>query len=60
MAAMTFAPGGVLAQETLPIDDSLFVFDWGGYELPEFYTSYVNKYGMTPEFALFGEEEEAL
>tara|TARA_Y100001934_G_scaffold283395_1_gene402792 strand:- start:7790 stop:8944 length:1155 start_codon:yes stop_codon:yes gene_type:complete len=60
MATMTFAPGGVLAQSEYPIDDSLNVFDWGGYELPEFYTSYVDKYNMAPAFTLFGEEEEAL
>ena len=60
MATMTFAPGGVLAQESLPIDDTLNVFDWGGYELPEFYVPYVEMYDATPAYTLFGEEEEAL
>ena len=37
LTTMTFGPGGVRAQESLPVDDSLQVFEWGGYELPEFY-----------------------
>jgi len=60
MASMTFSPSGALAQSEYPIDDDLFVFDWGGYELPEFHTSYIDKYQASPAFALFGEEEEAL
>ena len=59
MATMTFG-GGARAQSELPIDDTLNVFDWGGYELPEFYTTYVDKYQMQPVYTLFGEEEEAL
>ena len=60
MATMTFGPGGARAQDALPIDDSLHVFDWGGYELPEFYVPFVDKYDATPAYTLFGEEEEAL
>ena len=60
MATMTFGPGGLRAQETLPVDESLNVFDWGGYELPEFYVPYVEMYNAAPAFSLFGEEEEAL
>lgn len=60
LTTMTFGPGGARAQESLPVDDSLQVFDWGGYELPEFYVPYVEAYGATPAFALFAEEEEAL
>lgn len=59
LTTLTFGPGGVRAQESLPVDDSLQVFDWAGYELPEFYVPYVEKYGATPAFSLFGEEEEA-
>ena len=60
LATMTFGPGGVRAQDSLPVDNALQVFEWGGYELPEFYVPYVETYGATPAFALFGEEEEAL
>ena len=38
---------------------SLFVFEWAGYELPEFYPAYVEKHGTEPSFSVFGEEEEA-
>jgi spermidine/putrescine transport system substrate-binding protein len=37
----------------------LVVFDWAGYEDPEFFKSYVDKYGGPPTFAFFGDEEEA-
>jgi len=60
LTTMTFGPGGVRAQESLPVDDSLQVFEWAGYELPEFYVPYVEQHEATPAFALFGEEEEAL
>ena len=60
MATMMFGPGMARAQTELAIDHSLNVFEWGGYDLPEFYTSYVDKYQMQPAFVLFGEEEEAL
>jgi spermidine/putrescine-binding protein len=39
--------------------DDLVVFDWAGYEDPEFYTSYIDKHGGPPTFAFFGDEEEA-
>jgi spermidine/putrescine transport system substrate-binding protein len=40
-------------------DSELTVFDWAGYEDPEFYTAYTDKYGDAPTFAFFGDEEEA-
>jgi spermidine/putrescine transport system substrate-binding protein len=40
-------------------DAELTVFDWAGYEDPEFYTAYTDKYGDAPTFAYFGDEEEA-
>ena len=60
LATMTIGSGGVRAQDSLPVDDSLQVFEWGGYELPEFFVPYVETYEAMPAFALFGEEEEAL
>lgn len=40
-------------------DSELTVFDWAGYEDPEFYTTYTAKYGDGPTYAFFGDEEEA-
>jgi len=39
--------------------DTLTVFDWSGYEDPEFHPSYVEKHGNSPDFSFFGDEEEA-
>ena len=40
-------------------DPDLVVFDWAGYEDPEFYKGYTEKHGDAPTFAFFGDEEEA-
>jgi spermidine/putrescine transport system substrate-binding protein len=40
-------------------DPGLVVFDWAGYEDPEFYKAYMEKHGDAPTFAFFGDEEEA-
>ncbi|XDA99220.1 extracellular solute-binding protein [Sulfitobacter sp. LCG007] len=40
-------------------DPELTVFDWAGYEDPEFYTAYTEAHGQPPTFAFFGDEEEA-
>ena len=37
----------------------LTVFTWEGYNLPMFYEAYLAQHGADPEFAIFGEEEEA-
>jgi putative spermidine/putrescine transport system substrate-binding protein/spermidine/putrescine transport system substrate-binding protein len=41
-------------------DVNLRVFDWTGYEDPSLHPEFTAKYGAEPEFALFGDEEEAL
>lgn len=54
--------GAVLAGAAVPVasaDDSLTVFDWAGYEAPEFHPAYVEKYGDSPTFAFFADEDEA-
>jgi spermidine/putrescine-binding protein len=38
----------------------LTVFTWAEYDNPDFHQAFVEKYGGSPEFTLFGEEEEAL
>lgn len=40
-------------------DAGLTVFDWSGYEDPAFHPAYVTKYGSSPDFAFFADEDEA-
>jgi len=40
-------------------DKDLVIFDWSGYEAPEFHPQYVAKHGDEPTFTFFGDEEEA-
>lgn len=40
-------------------DPELVVFDWAGYEDPEFFKAYTAAHGEGPTFAFFGDEEEA-
>jgi spermidine/putrescine transport system substrate-binding protein len=40
--------------------ENVTFFTWPGYDVPELYPSYVEKYGGPPEFAIFGDEDEAL
>lgn len=51
-AGAALLAGAVQAQD-------LVVFDWAGYEDPEFYKTYTDKHGAPPTFAFFGDEEEA-
>lgn len=37
----------------------LVVFDWAGYELPEFHPKYTEKHSDAPTFTFFGDEDEA-
>jgi spermidine/putrescine transport system substrate-binding protein len=39
--------------------DGLTIFDWAGYEDPSFHPAYVDQHGGSPEFAFFGDEDEA-
>lgn len=52
--AIVFTAGAASAQ-----DEDLIVFDWSGYGDPEFHKPYTEKYGASPTFAYFGDEEEA-
>ncbi|MBX3583471.1 MAG: extracellular solute-binding protein [Rhizobiaceae bacterium] len=40
-------------------DGELTVFDWSGYEAPEFHPGYTAKHGQSPTFTFFGDEDEA-
>lgn len=57
IAAPTAFAAALLAGAALAED--LVVFDWAGYEDPEFYKAFVEKNGAPPTFAFFGDEEEA-
>ncbi len=37
----------------------LLVFDWSGYEIPELHRPYIAKYGVSPEFSIYADDEEA-
>ena len=52
LAGATALPGLAAAQE-------LTVFDYAGFENPAFHTRYTEAHGESPEFAFFGDEEEA-
>ena len=55
-AAIT-AIGGMGA--TYAEDSELVIFDWGGYEDPNFFPDYIEKHGMSPTYSFFTDEEEA-
>lgn len=40
-------------------DQDLVIFDWGGYEDENFFLSYIEKYGDSPTYSFFSDEEEA-
>ena len=52
--ALALAAGAALAQ-----DSDLLVFDYSGFENPDFHSAYVAKHGASPTFTFFGDEEEA-
>lgn len=57
--AMTVGSALAFATPALAADSGLVVFDWAGYEDPEFFKSYTAKHGDSPTYAFFGDEEEA-
>lgn len=56
----TTAVLALLASPALAQDSDLLVFDYSGFEDPAFHPAYVEQHGASPEFAFFGEEDEAL
>jgi len=60
---LTLALAGTLAASAAALaiaaDKDLVVFDWSGYEAPNFHPKYVEKNGDSPTFAFFGDEDEA-
>jgi spermidine/putrescine transport system substrate-binding protein len=39
--------------------DELVMFTWAGYEVPEMHQEYIAKYGTSPSYSNWGDEEEA-
>lgn len=50
---------GLVATAVSAQDPDLLVFDYSGFEDPAYHSKYVEKHGMSPTFAFFGDEEEA-
>lgn len=46
-------------QSVFAADSALTVFDWAGYEEPEFHPAYREKHGDSPTFTFFADEDEA-
>lgn len=51
--------GVLLAGAAYADPGDLVVFDWAGYEDPEFYPAYIEQHGGKPTYSYFGDEEEA-
>jgi len=41
-------------------DGPAVVYTWAGYDIPEFYPTYIEKYGDVPNFSIWNDEEEAI
>ncbi|MFD9899126.1 ABC transporter substrate-binding protein [Mesorhizobium sp. NPDC059025] len=59
MTALAFASTLMTPAAARAAGSDLIVFDWAGYELPEFHPKYTEKRGDAPTFTFFGDEDEA-
>lgn len=59
VASLAAALAASVSTASLAEDSELTVFDWSGYEDPAFHPKYVEKYGDSPTFTFFGDEDEA-
>ncbi len=48
-----------LANASVAQDADLLVFDYSGFENPDFHQGYIEAHGDSPSFAFFGDEDEA-
>ena len=58
MAGLACALPASAAAFAVAEDKDLIIFDWSGYEAPEFHPQYTEKNGE-PTFTFFGDEDEA-
>ena len=54
-----FAGAALFAGPAMSADEDLVVFDWAGYDDPNFFANYIDQHGDAPTFSFFGDEEEA-
>jgi len=47
------------AAASMAQDAGMTVFDYAGFEVPEFHQAYIDTHGTGPDFAFFGDEDEA-
>jgi spermidine/putrescine transport system substrate-binding protein len=59
MTLRTTLLAGAATCAALPAAAQMLVFDYAGFEDPAFHSAYVETHGSSPEFAFFGDEEEA-
>ncbi|MCK0166812.1 extracellular solute-binding protein [Jannaschia sp. S6380] len=59
MTLRTLLMSGAATLIALPAAAQLTVFDYAGFENPAFHTAYTETHGEGPDFAFFGDEEEA-
>lgn len=59
MTALAVASALTIPAAARAAGSDLVIFDWAGYELPEFHPKYAEKYGDAPTFTFFGDEDEA-
>ncbi|MGB3406931.1 MAG: ABC transporter substrate-binding protein [Jannaschia sp.] len=51
--------GGAAMMIALPATAEIVVFDYAGFEDPAFHSKFIETHGAAPDFAFFGDEEEA-
>ena len=49
----------LLATAAVAADSQLTVFDYAGFETPDFHSLYIEQHGTSPTFSFFGDEDEA-
>jgi len=50
----------LMATQAIAQDAELLVYDYAGFDNPDFHPAYTAKYGTSPTYSFFGDEEEAL
>jgi len=58
-AAAAFGVGVAAMPVRARAANTPMVLEWTGYDIPEMFPAYVEKYGSKPDFAIFGDETEA-
>ncbi len=59
MTLKTALLAGAAILAALPATAEITVFDYAGFENPDFHPAYVETHGDSPKFAFFGDEDEA-